>query len=242
VTQLGRDPLSGENRTRRRFEDPPPRRGLRDLDTMERGVLTIALLGAIPGFVVGAMLGYFLRQNGHPVWLAVLCALAGAAFVPAVALYVTGRAGALAARLHAPPGRSTPPKREYSFAESLVARGAYEEAITAFELALAADPSDPTPYLRIARVYRDHLDRPEDAVRWFRRALAESEAPRGVATLARRELAELYVDRLGQPARAAPMLARMAEEMAGTEDGTWAARTLARVKERMGEERESGDG
>lgn len=241
MTQPGRDPLSGEERTRRRFTEPPAPRGARNVDTMERGVLTIALLGAIPGFAIGAMLGYFLRANGHPLWLAVLSALACAAFVPAVALYVTGRAGALASRLHAPPGRSTPPRREYSYAESLVARGAYEEGVTAYELAVAEDPGDPTPYLCIARAYRDHLERPEDAARWFRRALAESEASGGVAALARRELVELYMGRLEQPARAAPLIARMVEETSGTEEAAWAVRALARVRAEL-REREGGGG
>lgn len=236
MVQYGRDPLSGHDRTRRRFADPEPRRGVRDRDTMERGVRTIALLGSVPGFAIGGMLGYYLRQTGSPMWLAVLSAVGCAAVVPLGALFITGRAGALASRLHAPSGRSTPPRKEHSYAESLVARGEHEEAVTAFELAVVEDPADPTPYLRIARIYRDHLDRPDDAVRWFRRALSESSASAGVATLARKELVELYIHRTGQPARAAPELARMAEELTGTADGAWAARTLREVKERMRDE------
>ncbi len=235
MVQLGRDPLSGEDRTRRRFAEPSPRHGVRDRSSAGRGVLTIAFLGSLPGFVIGGALGWFLHQKGAPLWVAVLCAVGFAAVIPIGALFITGRTAAVASRLHAPSGRSTPPKKEYSFAESLVARGAYEEGVTAFELAVAGDPTDPTPYLRIARNYRDQLERPGDAARWFRRALSESSAPRGGATLARRELIELYLHRLGEPARAAPELARMAEEMAGTADGRWAAEKLAEVKARMAE-------
>jgi len=240
MVQHGRDPLSGEERTRRRFAEAPARRGPRDVDTVGLSVLTVALLGSLPGLVLGAMLGYFLTHQGAPVWLAVLCALVGAAAVPAGALFLTGRAGAAASRIHAPSGRTTPPKREYSYAESLVVRGQYEEAVTAFELAVAEDAADPTPYLRVARIYRDHLDRPLDAARWFRRALGESALPTGLAILARRELIDLYVHRMGEPARAAPELARMAEEMAGTPDGAWAARELEEVKARMSTEGEGG--
>jgi hypothetical protein len=214
--------------------------GPRDGDATERSVLTVALLGSLPGLVLGSMLGYFLAHQGAPVWLAILCALAGATAVPVGALFLTGRAGAAASRLHAPSGRTTPPKKEYSFAESLVARGEYGEAVTAFELAVAQDAADPTPYLRVARIYRDDLDRPLDAARWFRRALAESAIPPGLSILARRELVELYVHRMGEPARAAPELARMAEEMAGTPDGAWAARELEAVKARIAAEREDG--
>lgn len=241
MVQQGRDPLSGEERTRRRFaEAPPPRGGPRHVDAAERGVLTVALLGSLPGLVLGSMLGYFLIHQGAPTWLAILCALAGATAVPAGALFLTGRAGAAASKLHAPSGRTTPPKREYSYAESLVARGEYGEAVTAFELAVAEDAADPMPYLRVARIYRDQLDRPLDAARWFRRALGESAMPPGLAILARRELIELYVHRMGEPARAAPELARMAEEMAGTPDGAWAARELEEVKGRMAAEGEGG--
>ncbi len=233
MVQYGRDPLSGRDLSRRRFPEPPPTRGLRGADARNHGVLTIALLGSLPGFVIGAALGLFLHQKGSPVWVGVLCALGFAAAVPLVTLFITGRAGALASKLHAPSGRTTPPKKQYSYAESLVARGDYEAGVTAFELAVAEDPRDAAPYLRIARVYRDHLDRPDDAARWFRRALAESAPPPGIAALARRELVELYVHRMGQPGRAAPELARMAEEMAGTPDGAWAARTLLEVKARL---------
>lgn len=240
MVQRGRDPLSGEDRTLRRFAEAPPPTGLRDVDPAGRSVLTVALLGSLPGLVLGALLGYFLTHQGAPMWLAVLCALAGATAVPAGALFLTGRAGAAASTLHAPSGRATPPKKEYSYAESLVASGQYEEAVTAFELAVAEDAADPMPYLRVARIYRDYLDRPGDAARWFRRALGQSVIPPGLATLARRELIELYSQRMGEPARAAPELARMAEEMAGTPDGEWAARELEQVKARMAAERERG--
>jgi hypothetical protein len=240
MVQHSRDPLSGEERTRRRFTEAPARSGPRDVDAVGRSVRTIALLGSLPGLVLGSMLGYFLTHQGAPVWLAVLCALAGATAVPVGTLFLTGRAGAAASKLHAPSGRTTPPKKEYSYAESLVARGEHEEAVTAFELAVAQDAADPTPYLRVARIYRDHLDRPVDAARWFRRALGESAMPSGLAILARRELVELYVHRMGEPARAAPELARMAEELAGTPDGAWAARELEDVKARVAAEREGG--
>ena len=128
---------------------------------------------------------------------------------------------------------------EYSQAESLTARGLYDEAIAAFEAAIVEDPSDPTPYLMVARIYRDRLARFEDAARWFKRALDESTLPAGIATLARRELIELYVTKMGDPARAAPLLARTAEEQAGTTEGEWAARELVRVKATISGEAEA---
>ena len=114
--------------------------------------------------------------------------------------------------------------------------GRYRAAVEAFEVAVAEDPSDPTPYLRIARIHRDHLDELEAAASWFRRALRDADMPRGQAGLARRELVELFIHRLKEPARAAPELARMRDEWAGTPEGAWAAEELARIKEAMKEE------
>jgi tetratricopeptide (TPR) repeat protein len=156
--------------------------------------------------------------------------------VPLALSMLGGRA---AATIHNPSGRTTPSRREHSHAESLLARGLVQEAIDAFEIAVAEDPGDPSPYLRVARIYREKLGRYEDAARWFKRALTESAAPPGIAMLAARELVELYVTKLGEPGRAAPLLARMAEERAGTPEGTWAAEELAAVKAAMARERDA---
>jgi tetratricopeptide (TPR) repeat protein len=191
-------------------------------------------VGAVAGFIMGAALGVFLMAKGMaPIWVAVLCPFVAAAAAASGTLWITNSAGSAASSLYKPSGRTTPPKKEYSQAEAMVIQGRYEDGITAFELAISEDAADPTPYLRIARVYRDNLARHEDAARWFRRALRESVIPRGIALLARKELVELYTHRLGQPERALPELARMAEELAGTDEGAWAARQLAEIKARM---------
>jgi len=103
-------------------------------------------------------------------------------------------------------------------------------------MAIAEDPSDPIPYLRIARINRDNLKRYDEAVRWLRRALGEAALPPGAAHLATRELVELYMTKLNDPRRAAPLLARMAEERSGSPEGEWAASELARVKATIAEE------
>jgi hypothetical protein len=54
-----------------------------------------------------------------------------------------------------------------------------------------------------------------------------------VAYLAVRELVELYTAKLGDSRRAAPLLARMAEERVGTPEGDWAARVLTDLKADM---------
>jgi hypothetical protein len=87
--------------------------------------------------------------------------------------------------------------------ESYAARGHYDEAIAAFEQALAEDSADPTPYLRIARIKRDRLGDDAGAAAWFKRALTESDMSAGVTSLTLKEVVELYAVRMGHPASGA---------------------------------------
>jgi tetratricopeptide (TPR) repeat protein len=221
-----------EHHSRRTFSEPPKRGGLKDSDVGERVTLVRAWVSGMYGGALGALLGFFLVQKGAAFWVAVICFLAGWLFVSLGTLLLVTSAGSAASTLFAPSSGAPPRKKEHSQAESLVARGMYEEAVTSFELAVADDPSDSAPYLRIARVYRDHLGKPEDAARWFRRALREATLDAGVAFLVRKELVELYTHRTRTPERALPDLARMADELAGTPEGEWAAAELKEIKAR----------
>jgi hypothetical protein len=107
--------------------------------------------------------------------------------------------------------------------------------VTAFEQAIGEDPTDGQPYLRIARLKRDKMKDAEEAAVWFKRALSEATLSSGAHRLTLRELVELYEHRLGTPAKATPLLARMADAHAGTQDGEWAADELARIKRYMAE-------
>lgn len=219
--------------SRRTFSEPARGRGPRDVDAAHRVLVTRALVSGVYGGILGLALAFFLVQNGTSLWIALLCPVVAWAAVSGGILLLTTSAGRAASSLYAPASGSTPRPKEYSQAESLVARGLYPEAITTFELVVAEDPSDPTPYLRVARINRDHLGSYEDAVRWFRRALRESTIPPGQALLARKELIEVFVHRMGSPERALPELARLAEELAGTPDGDRAAAELKDIKSRM---------
>jgi tetratricopeptide (TPR) repeat protein len=162
---------------------------------------------------------------------AALLAMGGIwAFSLLLPLAISTLGGGVARQVLSPSGRGMPSRREYSHAESLVVRGLYQEAIHAFEVAIADDATDPTPYLRIARIYRDRMQRFEEASSWFKRALRDAAPSPGTAYLATRELVELYVTKLNDPRRAAPLLARMAEQHAGTPEGDWAAEQLAHIK------------
>lgn len=199
----------------------------KDVDQAERARLIRTFTLSLTGLVLGAMASL---AGGFGLGTAVLVTLGTWAIAFFLPLGLSALGGAAAGQIHNPSGRSTPARKEHSHAESLVARGLYQEAIDAFEMAIAEDPSDPVPYLRIARIQRDQMRRYEDAARWLKRALAEPTLPAGSAHLASRELVELYTTKLNEPRRAAPLLARMAEERAGSPEGAWAAAELVRVK------------
>jgi len=195
------------------------------------------VLGALLGAPVGGMAGFFVgRQGGgSPGLLALLGAVAGFALFYLVIAAIVGASGRAAATVYMPGGRGSAARRdEYSLAESLAARGRFEDAVSVFQEALSERPEEPTPYLRIARISRDELDRPEDAIRWFRKARSEARLDGAELALVSRELIELYRKR-GEPAKAAPELARLAEVRAGTPEGAWAERELAEVKREMRE-------
>jgi tetratricopeptide (TPR) repeat protein len=193
-----------------------------------------AFTWSLPGAGLGLLATFGAVQlKGWGVGAALLVGLAIWAGTFAAPLIISSLSGRAAGTLYNPSGASTPRRREYSHAESLVARGLYDQAIAAFEVAVAEDPTDATPYLRIARVLRDHLGAYEDAAGWFKRALAQPTMLGGLRAATSRELIELYANRLGSPGRAAPLLARLAEERAGTPEGEWAAAELTRVKTKL---------
>lgn len=189
---------------------------------------------AIPGAFIGFLGGFYAATTiagpGAALY-PVLGALAGGALVYFVVTWISETAGGAAAVIYNPSGSSVPYERQHSYAASLAARGDYEDAVVAYELAVAEHPGQPEPYLRLARLLRDELGRYEDAARWFRRVRTETVLPAGRDVLVSRELIELYRTRLDEPLKAAPELARLAERYEGTPDGEWAARELAEVKE-----------
>lgn len=186
------------------------------------------------GAVVGGMAGYtgmlYGRWGIGMVWM---LGLGGMALTFVFPLVVAAASGGAARTLYNPSGGSVSRKREYSHAESLAARGLYDEAVAAFEVAIAADPADPAPHLRVARIHRDRSRRYEESARWFKSALERTESGSALALLVVKELVELYTGKLATPARVAPLLARFAEERAGTPEAAWASEELRRVKGEM---------
>ncbi len=201
----------------------------KNVDQVERIYMFRILTFSVPaGAFVGLLAG---SRIGHPV----LGLLAGGALAALIPKAIMESAGKMSSHLYNPSGSSTPHKREYSLAASLVMRGEFAKAAAAYEIAISEYPDDPEPYLCLARLLRDDMGRHEEAARWFKRARSETQISNGQALLASRELIELYTVQLGQPAKAAPELARLAEKYEGTPEGNWARDELAEVKRSMAE-------
>jgi len=205
----------------------------KNVDQVERIYMFRILTFAVPaGAFVGLLAG---SRIGHPV----LGLLAGGALAALIPKAIMELAGKMSSQLYNPSGSSTPHKREYSLAASLAMRGEFAKAAAAYELAISEYPDDPEPYLCLARLLRDDMGRHEEAARWFKRARYETQISDGQALLASRELIELYTVQLGEPAKAAPELARLAEKYEGTPEGNWARDELAEVKRGMAEAEEA---
>jgi tetratricopeptide (TPR) repeat protein len=129
-----------------------------------------------------------------------------------------------------PSGTSTPHRAEYSHPRALAARGLYQDAVAAYEIAAAESGGDPVPYVEIARIHRDHLADFETAAAWFRRARRDATLGPGQELLITQELIELYTRRLGQPHRAIPELARIPGLAPGTPQAEAAQQQLVSLR------------
>ena len=233
------------SRSRRTYGDRPSGEGTRDRDAVARShVLKAVVWGGAPGLVFGLVVAVDMAGRVSGVWVvpAFLLGLLGVpVLVVGFALLATAGAGRAAGTLHFPGGRMGPPRRPYSMAEALALQGRPEQAAAMYELFVGEHPREPEAYLRLARLSRDALDRPEEAARWFRLARERCALGEGQERLVARELVELYRGRLGDPVRAAPELARLAERLGDTPEGARAREELADAK-RLIAEREGRDG
>ncbi len=165
------------------------------------------------GMVVGAVLGYALLF--YAVWV------------------LSSSGAGLMRNVYHPSGDSTPRRREYSDGQALVLQGLFQEAIDCYQGYVAEYPADPEPCASIARIYRDHLGQYGEAVDWFRRARLAADTTPGQEVLFTREIIEIYQSKLGEPRRAIPELARLADRFAGTREGELAKEELKKLRQQF---------
>lgn len=211
-------------------------RRLKDIDSAERSFRIKALVWSMSAGVLTGVAGWLLIG---PIALLIGFPLGwGVAYVlTATLVHHSGRAAQV---LYNPSGSSTPFKREYSQPQALVMQGKYREAAEAFEAACREFADDPTPYLHLARLLRDHLNEYETAARWLREARKHATLTSGQELLIVQELAALYVMKLDAPRRAIPELALLKQRFPGTAVGDAAARELEELREMLAIEQDGG--
>jgi len=219
---------------------PPPRRryaearpgGPRTRDT-SRVAQHVGPL--VLGFGIGVV---WVVWTGLPLYTPVLVAC----FVWGVVQLALTGAGGIAGRYLGLRGGTTPPRRDYSAAQALVARGRYREAVEAYEIAAAESEGDPEPYLAIARLLRDHLTDFETAAAWFRRARRDARLSTGQQLLVAQELIELYTTKLHEPRRAIPELIRIPRLVPDSPQADAAARQLEALRDQLDGQEPAGNG
>ncbi len=171
------------------------------------------------GFIAGVMVG-------HPI----LGFFLGTATVVGVVRLVMEVAGSGATLLYNPSGKSTPHKKEFSYAQALVQQKRFEDAVSAMEEDIAKDPMNPDAYLLLGRILRKDMSRPRDAVDVLRRAKRAAQLNTSQELLVRREVVEICRDDLGLPELGAAELAQLVDAYEDRPEGAWARDELARVK------------
>jgi hypothetical protein len=206
----------------------------RDVDSAELAFRMRAGGYAIIIGMVGAGIGLlvFAGSTGG-LLLGLLCGVAAAAVVYFGTLTLAEHGGRVASSIYQPSGSSTPAVREYSFADSLVARGHFQQAVETYEQLAIEHADDPEPRLRQARVLRDHLGAHEQAATAFKKVLQISTLKPEIELRTARELVELYLHKQRNPQMAMPHLARIAENYKGTPTGDWARAELMDIKQSL---------
>jgi tetratricopeptide (TPR) repeat protein len=219
----------------------PGKSGIPDRDVAESMYRLKTLLWSSVGAGLGALIGtfYSLRADGPALLYIILFAVLLWALVYFGTLFVANRVGSIGSSVYFQGGGSTPARREYSLAESLVARGRYDEALAEYERNVTQHPDDVELQLRIARLQRDAMQQPEAAAQSFRRALAIRGISPAFDALATRELIELYAYRMKQPRRAIPELARLTDRHTDPNVVQWARRELDLLKRAAFSEQEN---
>lgn len=185
---------------------------LKDFDSGVRAQLLQAKLWALGvSGTIGPVLGALLSDRfGVPLFVGIAVGIVSLfSFVYGVTVLVSGGTANMVGKVYHPSGASTPPRREYSRAEALAVQGHYEAAIDAYEVHVLEDPGDPEPYMRLARLFRDRLHRPADALQWFLKARRQALMSPGQVLFLIQEIVELYVHRLDEPRKAIPELAEL---------------------------------
>lgn len=168
-----------------------------------------------------------------------------AAAVTTVAVFYAGLAsanagGAVVRAYTMPSGNSTPYEEQFSYQESLAARGDVAGALESYEAVIAERPEAAAPRLKAAELYARRGGDPRRAAALFREARELAGASPRDALYASSRLVDLYDGPLNEPGRALVELRRLVELHPNTDVAAGARKAIARIKAQRASEQ--GDG
>ena len=149
---------------------------------------------------------------------------------------LAGGASAVARAVTFPTGASTPYDEQFSYQESLAARGDISGALESYEALISERPTAIFPRTRAAEHYaRDGRD-PARAAELFRQVRALPNASSSDVRYASSRLVDLYDGPLADPGRALVELRRIIELYPDSPLARHARTALPRLKQRLGAE------
>jgi len=162
---------------------------------------------------------------------AVVLAIAGV-----LAILIAQSIGASVLQTFVNPRGSRSPAAITSRAESLVARGQYDEAAAEFAALRATYPHD-VSLLRLEAEFHAGVGRnPHSAVQLFNQLRRVPDVPGAVERYATHRLLDLYLGVLADPGRAMVELRRMADRFPDTPDGQGALAELTRRRDHLAQD------
>ena len=157
-----------------------------------------------------------------------------------VPLIFSGSAAAVAKAVTLPSGSSTPYEEQFSYQESMAARGDIAGALESFEAIIEERPGAIAPRQRAAELYSKGARDPMRAAELFRQIRdLETATPRD-RRYASTRLVDLYDGPLADPGRAVVELRRLIEHWPGSVEANHARDALPRLKARLVAERAEG--
>lgn len=201
--------------------------------TTMRVRLVIVLTFAVTFLLAAAAARYRPLTAAHPFLTALLGGSLGAALMYFMMVQMPAVAGDAALSFTFPSGDHTPYEAQFSFEESLAARGDVRGALEAFERIIRERPEAVAPRLRAAELYAARGANPVRAEELFREIRGIPGVSRRDALYACSRLVDLYDGALDQPGRAVVELRRIIELYPGTAVATHARDALPRMKARL---------
>ena len=206
---------------------------LKDVDVADRALLLRALALTVgAGSLMGVAVAVYLRETRHASGLVMVGTIAlGLLVGVAAGFFAVGtaeRAGRGMAHVVLSAGNLTP-SPSFSYQESLVARGRYQEAADSFEAHLTSHPDDQDARLAMAGILAGPLHQTEAAIRLYD-AVRRAPATPGHELRASQALIDLH-RAVGDRGRLMAELARFAARFRGTRAGRAAREALTEMKE-----------